>query len=112
MTSYQAAPPRDINMHYAANEDLTQQQMRDHIGKTSLISGSVPPQSAVNRLVIGSNPTAGAIFPRFKPAVPRPRDYEPDELPGCSTPRLGAAIISIFSAKARRETDDRVRRVK
>ena len=79
----------------------------DRRAKTRIQRSSVVERSAVNRLVVGSNPTAGAktnglvlceigtnlrleIWLRGRDLNPRPSGYEPDELPGCSTPRLEA----------------------
>src|ERR1700676_3717681 len=41
---------------------------------------------------------------------PRPSGYEPDELPGCSTPRLEKLTMSILSSKANSKRGDETRR--
>src|SRR6266446_1774323 len=81
LTSYQTAPPRDLERPiitgFAANAndefavvacgqntcrcDLQRQGIRP-LGGRKFQRSSVVERSAVNRLVVGSNPTAGAIY--------------------------------------------------
>src|SRR5712692_5585755 len=94
LTSYQAAPPRVSNMSIQGTKANPKNDCRCTItckealaatncagkiyaarferGKQTFQRSSVVERSAVNRLVVGSNPTAGANFPStMKPHLPR-----------------------------------------
>ena len=87
LTSYQAAPPRVLDSYYGAPEMerkrkisfagfLTERRGKRALAAQSCVgkiyarqsagetiqSSSVVERSAVNRLVVGSNPTSGANF--------------------------------------------------